>query len=429
MAQASRLTATEERSRASTGGIAPPVRMHVSEKNIHPFSSLLPSKAAKYYDARIDFFRGLALIFIFINHIPENTFSYFTSRTVTLFDSAEVFMFLAGYSAALSYFSLAPLGIQPIAKKALKRARTILCHHLVLLALLMPAAFVISEAFGVKTGYEVFFDKIGTDPLQVAIAAPLLGFQAPLLDILPMYVVVMLIAPFLIWLRSQSEAALLVASGLMWMFATKFIPAIPTITYDVSWNFNPFCWQFLFAIGLMFGWRTKTAAPAFAEGAGQRTLDLCCGFFVAFSAIVSLTIFFQAFDDAAASRLRAMYFTLNKQCLDIWRVAGLLATAYLMSRVVSRSADWLKSPAARWVSAAGASSLPIFSLTVVLSFAGKFVTQAFGGVAIADGAVTGLGVTIIIAVALALRGRIVQSILDNLYHFVRLRISAAPQTR
>ncbi|MGC2395440.1 MAG: OpgC domain-containing protein, partial [Rhodomicrobium sp.] len=47
----------------------------------------------KHYDYRIDFFRGLSLIFIFINHIPDNAFSYFTSRTYALFDSAEVFMF------------------------------------------------------------------------------------------------------------------------------------------------------------------------------------------------------------------------------------------------------------------------------------------------------------------------------------------------
>ncbi len=49
-----------------------------------------------HYDYRIDFFRGLSLIFIFTNHIPGNVFSYFTSRTFALFDSAEVFMFLAG---------------------------------------------------------------------------------------------------------------------------------------------------------------------------------------------------------------------------------------------------------------------------------------------------------------------------------------------
>ncbi len=98
-----------------------------------------------HYDYRIDFFRGLSLIFIFINHIPENAFSYMTSRTYALFDSAEVFMFLAGYSAALAYYSLVPQGLQAFSLKALRRARAIWTYHLLLVAGLMAAAFVIGE--------------------------------------------------------------------------------------------------------------------------------------------------------------------------------------------------------------------------------------------------------------------------------------------
>jgi hypothetical protein len=41
-------------------------------------------------DLRLDFFRGLALIFIFIDHIPENILSYFTLQAVSSFDAAEV---------------------------------------------------------------------------------------------------------------------------------------------------------------------------------------------------------------------------------------------------------------------------------------------------------------------------------------------------
>ena len=54
-------------------------------------------------DFRLDFFRGLALIFIFVDHIPENILSYFTIQAVQLFDAAEVFIFISGYTAALVY--------------------------------------------------------------------------------------------------------------------------------------------------------------------------------------------------------------------------------------------------------------------------------------------------------------------------------------
>src|SRR5271165_197485 len=142
--------------------------------------------ASSYYDYRIDFFRGLSLIFIFINHIPENAFTFATSRTFTLFDSAEVFMFLAGYSAAIAYYRLVPAGIQALARKALGRARAILMYHIALVALIMTAAYAMA-AQGVRTDYEVFLDKIADEPVQAILGVPALAFQAPLLDILPMY--------------------------------------------------------------------------------------------------------------------------------------------------------------------------------------------------------------------------------------------------
>src|SRR5579883_296942 len=331
-----------------------------------------------HYDYRIDFFRGLSLIFIFINHIPDNAFSYLTSRTISLFDSAEVFMFLAGYSAALAYYSLVPEGLQAFSRKALRRARSILVYHVILVALVMVSAAVIAGASGVKTGYEVFVEKFESDPVQAIIGTPLLAFQAPLLDILPMYIVIVLLAPYLIWLRTQSELALLVASGLVWMFASRFFPDIPTLTYDFYWNFNPFCWQFLFAIGLIFGWRTRTKMEPVASGGARHVLDACCAIFVIFSAIVLITIDFETINIVAANRLRSMYFSLNKQCLDLWRMVGLLASAYLVARLVPRDVAWVRAGVCGWVCAAGAASLPIFSLTVVLSFAGKFLVIALG---------------------------------------------------
>ncbi|MGA7327681.1 MAG: OpgC domain-containing protein [Rhodomicrobium sp.] len=379
-----------------------------------------------YYDHRIDFFRGLSLIFIFINHIPNNTFSYLTSRTYTLFDSAEVFMFLAGYSAALSYYRLIPEGIEAFARKAFARARTILVYHVTLVVLIFTAASLIAS-IGVTTGYEVFLDKIESDPLQVVAGTPLLAFQAPLLDILPMYVIVMLLAPFLIWLRSRSELALLAASGLMWMFTSRFFPEIPTITFDYNWGFNPFCWQFLFAIGLVFGWRTRTNSPPVASGSARQVLDICCAIFVIFSAVVLMTIAFETIDDAAANRLRAMYFSLNKQSLDLWRLVGLLASAYLVARVVTKDQAWLKMTVPRWVCAAGSASLPIFSLTVVLSFAGKFVVEGLGETFFADTLATGTGIAIIFAVALALKAGLFQRASYVVVEMLRQRIYPQPQ--
>ena len=59
--------------------------------------------ASRGRDYRLDFFRGIALIFIFIDHIPDNAISYLTLRSFAFCDAAEVFIFISGYTAALVY--------------------------------------------------------------------------------------------------------------------------------------------------------------------------------------------------------------------------------------------------------------------------------------------------------------------------------------
>src|ERR1700691_5613936 len=63
-----------------------------------------PAQAARgARDLRLDFFRGLSLFFIYIDHIPENVLSYFTLHSIAFCDAAEVFIFISGYTAALVY--------------------------------------------------------------------------------------------------------------------------------------------------------------------------------------------------------------------------------------------------------------------------------------------------------------------------------------
>ena len=51
----------------------------------------------------IDFWRGFALLTIFIDHVPENIFDHVTQRNFGFSDAAELFVFLSGVSVALAY--------------------------------------------------------------------------------------------------------------------------------------------------------------------------------------------------------------------------------------------------------------------------------------------------------------------------------------
>src|SRR5215475_13882254 len=54
-------------------------------------------------DLRLDLFRGLSLLVIFIDHIPNNVLSYVTLHSIAFSDAAEVFIFISGYAAATVY--------------------------------------------------------------------------------------------------------------------------------------------------------------------------------------------------------------------------------------------------------------------------------------------------------------------------------------
>ena len=45
----------------------------------------------------VDFWRGFALVSIFVNHIPGIYYERFTHRNLSFSDSAELFVFLAGW--------------------------------------------------------------------------------------------------------------------------------------------------------------------------------------------------------------------------------------------------------------------------------------------------------------------------------------------
>ena len=54
-------------------------------------------------DLRLDFFRGLALWFIFLDHIPDNVVSWLTVRNYGFSDATEIFVFISGYTAVIAY--------------------------------------------------------------------------------------------------------------------------------------------------------------------------------------------------------------------------------------------------------------------------------------------------------------------------------------
>ncbi len=100
-------------------------------------------------DARLDMFRGLALVMIFINHVPGNFYENLTSRNFGFSDAAEAFVFMSGLAAGLAYsgrFATGPLW--PAIARVWARARHLYFVHLTITMLALAIFAAAAAWFG-----------------------------------------------------------------------------------------------------------------------------------------------------------------------------------------------------------------------------------------------------------------------------------------
>jgi hypothetical protein len=165
-------------------------------------------------DVRVDFFRGLALIFIFVDHIKDNVLQYATMQNFGFADAADVFVTLAGYASFLAYTKVFdrqgwPAGLMKVGR----RIGTLYIAHILLLlvcvaGLFLAALLADNVIYQEVVNLEPFFD----DPWRALRKALVLSHQPAMLDILPLYVVLLLWFPLLLLLMRIHLVLALVAS-------------------------------------------------------------------------------------------------------------------------------------------------------------------------------------------------------------------------
>ena len=214
-------------------------------------------------DYRLDFFRGLALVFIFMDHIPDNTLSYLTLRSFALSDAAEVFIFISGLTAGLVYGrALLRDGAVMAAAHVWRRVWQLYVAHLCLFML-----------FNAEVSYTVmhfdnplFADELRAGayldrPDETILRVLLLQFQPAFLNILPLYIALMLGFPLvLVALRCHPLLALL-PSFLLWGAAQVWGINLPGYPGDGEWYFNPLPGSFCSSSRAYFGFRQARALP------------------------------------------------------------------------------------------------------------------------------------------------------------------------
>ena len=355
--------------------------------------------AAITRDLRLDFFRGLALFCIFVDHIPNNLFNLFTVQSFGLSDAAEMFILISGYTAGL-VFGRAFETRGPLAglTRAYHRVWQLYVAHIFLFMLYMG---MVAHTMGTLNN-PIYAEELGVadflrEPDIAVVMAMTLRFQPQFLDILPLYIVLLAALPVMLALFHVFAFGALALSFALWV-AVQFNSGLNLISYPgpSTWYFNPFAWQFLFFVGAYFGWKgTPDGKWRFNRWIVGAAVVLAVGTVIVRA---SWTVHWY-YDPFPPLLLEQLDLLLSKTDLSFPRLLNILALAVVAMRFIGPRDPWLTHPVAAPFILCGRHSLHIFCLGILLSVLAHLVLNEYFGGLTMQAAVTAGGIAIMIAVA------------------------------
>ena len=347
-------------------------------------------------DLRVDFFRGVALWWIFIDHIPGNWIAQFSLRNFALCDATEIFVLLAGYAAGIAYGrSLDRFGWLYAGADVLHRAWTLYVVHIFLFVLFSAQVSYSATALD-RSDYldEIHLDVLAEAPYRAMLEALLLNFQPAYLNILPIYIVLLALFAVLLPLLPRFAWVMGLLSGGLYVLARARGWNLPSWT-EGGWYFNPLAWQFLFMIGAILSRHPPRIVV------DRRIVDALAAVVLVLGLLLVWLVWPSDAVSARVPRVLARAVLLvDKESLHPMRLLSILALTWLVSRVVPMDARWLRSRWAAFVIVCGQHSLPVFCVGIFLSFLGRLFMEAQDGWWAAQAAVNLAGPVALVGVGM-----------------------------
>jgi len=238
-------------------------------------------------DLRLDVFRGAAMLIILVAHIPGNGWTLWIPARFGFSDATEIFVFSSGLASAMAFGAVfATRGWPMGAARVAHRVWQVYWAHVgVFLTTAMLLAAIMASGIG-EPGRDYLTRPYVTpffeDTQTMLIGLMTLNYVPGLFDILPMYLVILVMVPLVMalhragggaavaafvttaWLAANlagaahrfddpaaltalGRAAVGLGEGLRWMNFPSFPGGRGT------WFFNPFAWQLVFFTGFAFG--------------------------------------------------------------------------------------------------------------------------------------------------------------------------------
>lgn len=214
----------------------------------------------------LDGLRGFLVLFMAWNHLwfqEGFALGWLHFGELGFVTSAQGFIFMAGLMVGLIHGRQAlRAGVVPVRDRLVRRAGMVYACHLGLLVLLVLAICWLPDT---QPAWGAMLGAFNEDGLAYALAAALLLYQPTYFDILPQYVLYLLVAPLLLHLVLTGRLWLVAASSLvLWLFVQMggHLPIVAAIEprlwlgetdLVLRGHFNPLAWQLLFVAGLLAG--------------------------------------------------------------------------------------------------------------------------------------------------------------------------------
>jgi hypothetical protein len=342
----------------------------------------------------IDFWRGFALVTIFINHIPGIYFERFTFRNVSLSDSAELFVFLAGWAMRkLIEGPARALSAKWLILRLESRAFQVYVAQMVVTELaiaLLAAASILLDAPFLLDWHNA--SAVFNDPIKANIGLVLLTHQLGYFNILPLYVVLIFSSPAVALVHRHVPALLLLLSVAIYAAVLVFGVNLPTWPVEGTWFLNPLAWQLIYVLGFLLAGEDGIGGFARRHHAILRWLALPVG---VLGVAVGLT---EYSPDPIYLPEPKLFFTFDKTFLSPARLVHSLALTAIFAGSFKIIGRWIPGLPG-FLCLLGRNSLSVFCALSLLSLCGQIVRFIYGGHVASDAFIVILGVLLLGCIA------------------------------
>ncbi len=347
-------------------------------------------------DLRLDACRGISLWFIFLDHIPNNIFSWLTLRHYGFSDTTEVFMFVSGVTCTLAYSAvLYQDGWSAVVSHTLRRTWEIYAAFLILIGALVVLVWLDGRG---RLADEVNVRIVLEQPGAALAHAAVLLYRPVNTDVLPTFVLFHLLFAPLLWSVLRFPNVCLFASALLYLLVQLYGWNLPEWPVN-GWYFNPLAWQVLVVLG---AWWVVVGHSRLASILTSGPVVASAATYLLFSLVVALSWDVKLLEIAVPSGLAAVLYPIDKPNLDPLRLLHFIAVVIVVTRFIP--AKWPGFATLGWKMAirCGESSLETYCAGVVLSLVAYMLLSRLSDGWLAQFAVSAGGIIALVAFATSL---------------------------